>query len=211
MNSVLIRAILALLLLITIAHAQTPVLEWTMTFGESPDSSFVCNDAVLDQDGGFILVGSVQNISQQRSGPAMMKFDSMGVLEWFQVYWDRFPGGTAKAIRQEPDGSYRIGGIVLNNPADSSSIFVLHVDARGDTLYSHSTRGGGDILFTTERPFAAVTPEGGLLVSGWLSGNARLVCLDSSGERAWTHSYGGSSNDCFYGRACVNGGYVVPG
>ncbi|OYD15047.1 hypothetical protein CH333_06660, partial [candidate division WOR-3 bacterium JGI_Cruoil_03_44_89] len=138
---------------------------------------------------------------------------SLGDTLWTHTYggsdWD-----AAYSVQNTPDGGFVIVGFTASYGAGSADVYLIRTDSLGDTLWTH-TYGGSD---GDKGWFVQNTPDGGYVITGdtWSYGagihDVYLIRTDSLGDTLWTHTYGGSVNDCGYSvQNTPDGGYIIVG
>ena len=121
-------------------------------------------------------------------------------------------------IIQTTDGGYAtVGTNIFNATYTNQNIFVLKMDATGDTLWTRSYGGGG----VDEGIGITQTNDGGYLIGGSASSfgphapdstQAYLIKTDANGDTLWTKIYGGMGNEqLFYSIQKSGGGYICIG
>jgi hypothetical protein len=133
--------------------------------------------------------------------------------------WTRAYGGggydAAQSIQETHDGGYIVVGDTYSFGAGGRDIWLLKLDADGDTLWSR-TYGGADYEYG--RCVKQTTPDNGYVITGYTRSfgaggyDVYLIKTDADGDTLWTKTYGGSGLD--YGTSVqqtFDGGYVVAG
>lgn len=195
--------------------------KWANTYGEKIDkrakkkngSGNECFFTMETLDKGFLLVGEVHNFGAGESDVFVVKVNKDGDTMWSKTY-----GGTefdyGESAAATPDSGYVITGFTESFGAGLRDIYILKLDARGDTLWT-KTIGG----FSTESAKdIAISSKGDILITGFTfsygAGNsdAYLGKLDKFGNLLWEKSYGGIANDYGYSiDLCTDGGYIISG
>jgi hypothetical protein len=135
-----------------------------------------------------------------------------------QLSWARTYGGTnndfGNSIEPTLDGGYVIAGTTSSFGAGNYDVYLVKLNASGDTIWTRTYGGPGD----DEGYFAQQTSDGGYVVAGYTSsfgaGNddVYLVKTDGAGDTLWTRTYGGTGNDVGYSaQQTSDGGYIVAG
>jgi hypothetical protein len=148
--------------------------------------------------------------------------------------WDKTFGGSdldgLNALQRTSDGGYILGGYSYSlisgekteDPKGSSDYWVVKVDSAGNKEWD-KTFGGNDYdeLNTLQQ-----TRDGGYILGGWsnspLSGDKTegtrgtydfwILKLDSSGEKQWDKTFGGSNIDFLASlQQTRDGGYILGG
>ncbi len=182
---------------------------WDKTFGGS--SWDVGSSVQQTKDGGYIIAGY--------TGPWydvwLIKTDSSGTLEWDKTF-----GGTAGAydygysVQQTSDGGYIIAGYTQSFGAGDWDVWLLKTDASGNKVWD-KTFGGSDEDYGYS---VQQTSDGGYIIAGitksFGAGDADVWLLktDSSGNKVWDNTFGGSDVDYGYSvQQTSDGGYIIAG
>ena len=109
---------------------------WTRTFqkGDVNYGRAIDNTA----DGGFIIAGYTGSYSG--ADAFIIKTDSMGNEIWTKAYGG-IGGDYAYAVQQTTDGGYIIAGFTDSFGAGSYDIWILKIDALGDTVWTKTIGG----------------------------------------------------------------------
>ena len=222
-----------------LSKAQNPLLKmWDKNFGGLEDDEPTCFQQTLD--GGFIIGGFTYSgvggnkTEPLKNGPGifdywLIKTDSLGNKEW-----DRGIGGAngdqLYTIIQNPDSSFLIGGISASiisgdktQPSQGNYDFwILKLDKHGAILWDKDFGGiGADHL-------NVIVPvnDGGFLLCGNSSSGIGgdktqanqglldfwILKIDSSGNKLWDKTFGGSELDKLYtARQTMDGGFLLGG
>ncbi|HIA10730.1 MAG TPA: T9SS type B sorting domain-containing protein [Flavobacteriales bacterium] len=141
-----------------------------------------------------------------------------GVAIWIQgntangqPYFQKTYGGAAadegKSVWITSDGGYVIGGITESFGSGSDDIYIVKLDANGDTMW---TKASGTPA--SEKGYSIQqTADNGYIVGG-TNGSMYLNKLDVNGVSTWAKSYGGSFNDEGHSVQETSGnGYILAG
>jgi len=196
---------------------------WSNHFGGSNfDAAFsICNSINND---GYILLGNTASFGQGSKDIYAVKITNNGVEEWSNTY-----GGAAvdlgRGIVRTSDDAYVICGYTESSGAGEDDIYVLKIDANGDTLWtktvgtSHSETAE-NVIETSDGHYLIVGSTGIYDTPGVTSGNNReiyLVKMDSYGNVTnegiyWVMTSGqGSYDDGFDVCEAPDGGFVLIG
>jgi len=153
---------------------------WSQTYGgigQDRGSSVRQTD-----DGGFIAVGFTKSYGAGDSDLWLIKTDAQGNETWSRIY-----GGTASdygtSVRKTENSGFVILGCTKSFGAGLNDIWLIHVDAQGDSLWSR-TFGGTQ---NDQGNNLHVTNDGG------------FICVGS------TESYGAGSSDLWLIKTDENG------
>jgi len=134
------------------------------------------------------------------------------------ILWTKIYGGSevdmAYSIQPTSDGGFVVVGGTLSFGAGNNDIWLVKLDALGDTVWTHTYGGAG----SESGKSVEVTADGGYIVAGYVDitggGNYRVYLMrtDENGYVLWTNTYGGSSADLGYSvKTTSDGGYIVVG
>jgi len=185
---------------------------WTKSCG-GPGSYHACG--VLEtEDGGYTIAGTVWT-PDESSRYYLVKTDSGGNPLWEQTYGPEWQFW-ASALAQTSDGGYVIAGEVCYGD-DSNDIYVVWVDASGDTLWARTYEFRiGDNVSRIE-----ATDDDGFIICGTTilmppdSSDEFLIRINQFGDTLWTRTYGAQSSEEYSSgsavRQTLDGGYVIAG
>ncbi len=119
-------------------------LQWDQTYAQPHIQE--CHYAQITPDGGYILVGDADTLPNGLGNTDvwMIKTDSLGVMQWDQVY-----GGTkkdgGKTVENTSDGGFIIGGITRSFPnfpnKTDPNYFLVKTDGSGTIEWDLRTYG----------------------------------------------------------------------
>jgi hypothetical protein len=184
---------------------------WNKTYGGTGNDA--AYSVIQTSDGGYALAG--YTFSYGAGGPDywLVKVDSTGAKQWDRTY-----GGTANdwafSVVQTSDGGYAIAGNTNSYGAGNFDIWLVKTDASG-IMQWNKTYGG----VSYEISWSVVqTGDGGYAMAGYTQSygagyyDAWLVKTDSSGNKLWNQTYGGTNDDRVYSLIqTVDGGYALAG
>jgi Flp pilus assembly protein TadD len=178
---------------------------WAKTFGRSSRSSLsYVNSVQQTSDGGYIIAAY---------DAWLIKTDSSG-----NKLWDKTFGGSdldnAYSVQQTSDGGYIIAGVTESYGAGGSDAWLIKTDASGNTRWDKTFGGSNDDGAVSVQQ----TSDGGYIIGGWTSSyglggeDAWLIKTDSSGNKLWDKTFGGSDLDNAYSvQQTSDGGYIIAG
>ena len=196
---------------------------WSNHFGGSNfDAAFsLCK--TVNED-GYILLGNTASYGEGSKDIYAVKITNAGAEDWSKTY-----GGTGvdlgRGIIRTSDDAYVICGYTESSGAGEDDMYILKIDADGDTLWtktigtSHSETAE-NVIETSDGHYLVVGSTGIYDTPGVASGNNRdiyLVKMDASGNVTdegiyWVMTSGqGSYDDGFDVCEISDGGFVVIG
>jgi hypothetical protein len=188
---------------------------WAKTYGgQKQDQAY---DIQQTTDGGYIVAGYSRSFDTSANYQVyLVKTNVVGDTLWTRTY-----GGTqddyANSVQQTKDGGYILAGYTTSfiSGADSGSIYLIKANANGNLLWSKALGGtsqyndGYSVRQTFDKGYIVTGYSNGF---GDLNGDAYLFKTDSSGNVAWTKTYGSPGID--WGNSVKqtsDSGYVVAG
>jgi len=185
--------------------------QWNKTFGgtEYEDAYSVEQTS----DGGYIIAGSTSSYGAGSSDFWLVKTDSAGIKQWDKTF-----GGAsldmAFSVEQTSDGGYAIAGYTYSFGAGSWDYWLVKTDSSGNEQWN-KTYGGSSYDYGR---YARQTFDGGFIFVGYTKSygaggyDVWLVKTDSSGNKIWDKTYGGSSDDNGYSVSQdSDSGYIISG
>jgi len=144
-------------------------------------------------DGGFIAAGMYMSWPPRAY---IVKTDSLGNVEWDNVYFNYNWGRANCIIETSPDGYAATG--VWGVLGDTAFIALVRLDGNGD-ITSYDTSG---VQIQQSGYSLAQLSDGGFVVAGYaMNGfyfDAVLLRTDSSGDQLWTRYFGGDQAEIAY-------------
>jgi hypothetical protein len=198
---------------------STGNLQWNTTYGGAAwDYALSVQQT---SNGGFIMVGSTNDIINGQNKAWLVETDSAGNVQWNETYGDWLD--TLYSVQQTSDGGYIAAGgaeILVHNVITPVKGWLVKTDSTGN-LQWNKTYGGtkGDVL-----PSVRQTSDGGYIAAGYTLSfgpfrdpkhrvvNGWLVKTDSAGNLQWNKTYGGTQGgELFSIQLTFDGGYVAAG
>ncbi|HSG81385.1 MAG TPA: hypothetical protein VLC48_03970 [Gemmatimonadota bacterium] len=185
--------------------------QWTRTFG-GPGNDFGW-DVLATEDGGYMIVGFTNSYGAGGDDVFVIRTDAAGTQRWARTYGG--PGDErAWAFHPTEDGGYVIAAQTTSYGAGERDVYILRIDASGDTVWTRTLGGPGiDRIFAT-----APTEDGGSVFAGITNNesagelDATLIRVDADGQVVWARSYGGERNDIGHGvTTAPGGGFLLVG
>jgi hypothetical protein len=184
---------------------------WSKTYG---GSSYDWGYSVAQtSDGGYIISGATQSFGSGLIDVYLIKTDASGDTNWTRTY-----GGlhmdSGESVIQTFDDGYIIVGWTDSYSIGLSDVYLIKTDSIGDTLW---TKTYGDSL--SEWASSVIqNSDGGYTIAGVTYSfgagleDVYLLRTNSSGDTAWSRTYGSSGYD--WGLSVIratDGGYVIAG
>lgn len=184
---------------------------WTKTYG---DTGYEWGRSVLQtSDGGYIITGTTDSYGAGSYDIYLIKTDSTGDTLWTKTYGGINTDESCSFIKTNDD-SYVIVGYTNSFGAGSYDIYIIKINATGDTLWTRTYGEGGVDIGSAIN----LTSDGGYIVTGNTNSfgadsiDVFLMKIDSLGNSQWTKTYGGIEID--FGSSVqetYDGGLIVVG
>jgi hypothetical protein len=160
------------------------------------------------------------------SEPLTLLFELLFALVFFNIIraqapdtlWTKTLGGSGvdygSSVRETSDEGYIITGTTSSYGAGDADIWLIKVDASGDTLWT-ATFGGSnyDWGYSVQQ-----TMDGGYVIAGLTTSfgaggeDAWLIKTNTSGDTLWTKTFGGTDDDLAKSvQQTSDGGYIITG
>ncbi|HTW91178.1 MAG TPA: hypothetical protein VMH22_05660 [bacterium] len=153
---------------------------WARTFGGGGHNHGY--SVQIASDGGYILAGQTEG-GAGGGDVYLVKTDASGNQVWAKTYGGSQTDG-AHSIQRTADGGYIIAGMTASFGAGMFDVYLLKIDANGDTVWTRTYGGASSDVGDAVQ----VTSDGGYIVSGMTSsygagGNdVWLIKTDAQGE-----------------------------
>jgi len=192
---------------------------WDKSFGDDENDS--ASDVIQTSDGGYIIAGSFQHDTSQRSDDDayVIKIDSNGNTLWEKTYGGVDGGEGAASIKATRDGNFVFIGSTSSYSTGGASDFdfyLVKINADGDVLWE-KTFGGSD---WEKAGSMLVDDDGSFLMAGWtaspefgaVASEIFLAKADAAGNELWYKLYGWEHKDSAAEIIkAENGGYLIVG
>jgi len=155
-------------------------------------------------DGGFIVCGQTDSYGNGKEhSPDMwiIKLDEKGTKVWDKTFGG-MEGDVAYSVRQTNDLGYVIAGTTSSFGKGYPSMWIIKLDAKGDSLWSVLFEGS----IVSSAHSVGLTGEGGYIVAG--KGKENILKLDKNGNKEWGQHYGWIIYSVEQTR---DGGYIAAG
>ncbi|HDL02785.1 MAG TPA: T9SS type A sorting domain-containing protein [candidate division Zixibacteria bacterium] len=181
---------------------------WSKCFGGTGDDQ--ARSVRVTSDDGFIICGTTDSYGHGYSDIYLIKTDSLGDTVWTRAYGGS-GGESGYAVRETFDGGFIAIGATGSFGDGYSSLYVVRVDAYGDSLWANTYGGTGSDLGYAVEP----TTDGGFLLAGGTASfgsgytDGYLVKIDSDGNVVWQKTYGGIMDDRLYSMCTALDGTIM--
>jgi hypothetical protein len=185
--------------------------QFQKTFGGIGDESISIAQQTID--GGYVMAGTTKSFGAGGNDFYLIKLDADGDLIWSRTY-----GGNGEddvnSMQQTRDGGYVITGWTYSFRTGGYDIYFVKTNSSGDLQWSRTYGGAGANWANSIEQ----TTDGGYIISAGTNNfgaggqDVYLLRTDSSGNLLWSKTYGGSSSEQgFYVKQAIDGGYVITG
>jgi len=182
---------------------------WTRTYG----GTGYANGYHIQEtsDTGYIITGIIENQSYGDMDLWLLKTNSNGDTLWTRIYGMESLFDRGQYVYEMENGGYMVFGETSSFGAGEMDVWILRMDADGDTLWTRTYGGEEDDWLTCVQPTGQpIWTYCEMLVESWspsLGGN-QLVKIDTTGEIYSDHTIDGNLT---YMQEAWGGGYVVTG
>lgn len=182
---------------------------WTRTCGGANVDQG--NSILQTSDNGYLIAGWTMSFGIGGSDVYLLKTDASGDTVWTKTY-----GGSSNdyshSITQTMDGGYVVTGWTNSFGAGSYDVYLIKIDAAGDTVWTKTYGGPAEDYGI----FVAPTMDSGCVIAGLTSSygagsyDIYLIKTDFSGDTiGFTYSYGAGSADVYLIKTDTNGNAVM--
>jgi len=186
--------------------------EWDTTFGgANSDSARLIQQT---SDGGYILAGCTGSYGATcNSDFWLVKTDSEGAKQWDRTF-SGFCSDAAESVQQTSDSGYILAGYTDSYGDSGFDFWLVKTDSSGNKEWDKSFGGTNrDEAYSVQQ-----TSDGGYILAGntksYGAGGSDfwLVKTDSSGDKEWDKTFGGTSTELARSvRQTSDGGYILAG
>jgi hypothetical protein len=167
---------------------------------------------VETSDNGFAIAGITDVSNSGQSDVYLVRTNANGDTSWTRN-WGGGDDDEGHCVEQTPDGGFIIAGNTLSYGAGDSDVYLLRIDAFGDTLWTRTYGGSSGDWGRCVR----LTSDGGFVIAGHTSSygaglsDMYLVKTDAAGDTIWTRTYGLDHYEYCNAVVEVNNGYTLVG
>jgi hypothetical protein len=164
-------------------------------------------------DGGFIFAGTTYTFGTATGDLYIIKTDSSGTPVWTRTFGQEGVD-EGNSVMETQDGGYVVAGELYSTQTMSRDIYLVRMDATGDSLWTKTYGGFDRDVGWSVRQVA----DAGYIIAGFTesfgAGDQEVYMIRTNflGNTLWTRTYGGSERDS--GKSVwvtEDGGYVVGG
>jgi len=187
----LIAALMAMMVGVASAELDTV---WVNTYGGAAADGF--RDAIPTSDGGFIAVGYTYSFGAGDVDVFAVKTDAGGDTLWARTFGGPSPD-YGHSVCEAGGGDYLIAGYTMSSGRGGEDVYLIKIDAAGDTLWTRTYGGPG----LDEGRSVCLTGDGHILVAGQTQSygagesDVYLLKIDAAGDTVWTRFFGGAGAD----------------
>ncbi len=185
---------------------------WTRTFGgPGPDYAH----GVCESGGDYIIVGYTMSFGRGREDVYLIRLDAGGDTVWTRTY-----GGTeldeGRAVCLTSDGYILVAGQTRSYGAGESDVYLLKIDAAGDTVWTRAFGGAGEdwaesVCELADGAYGLSGTTGTMITTH----QAYALKVDQAGGLAWDYGFGSADpyreNYGTRGAAMADSGMVAAG
>lgn len=165
--------------------------------------------AVSTNDGGFLIVGSTDLSGSSDGSGWIVKFDSLGNMEWERTYGDA-NFNTINEIKNTADGGYILAGTKGSIAGSAGDFWLLKLNSNYDLEWEQVYDGETGDAANSVWP----TADGGYILAGSrkLNSDIWVVKTNSTGVMQWDKTINNYSWEIAYSiEQTSDGGYIVAG
>jgi hypothetical protein len=155
-------------------------------------------------DGGYIVSGQTDSYgfgTNLRPDMWIVKLDKTGNKEWDKTFGGR-EQDIAYSVQQTKDMGYIVAGSTSSFGKGYPSIWIIKLDAKGDSIWSRIYEGSiVSVAFSVRQ-----TADSGYIVAGL--GKENILKLDKHGNKEWGKHY---SRVLYSVEPTADGGYIAAG
>ena len=210
------RAALSLLMIFALfftaaCNDNQPLITWEKTYGGgSHDRAYSIQQAA---DRGYFVAAQTSSFSVGGYDYYIIKLDERGNKSWEKTFGGE-DAEIPRCIRRTSDGGCIVAGRTSSFSSGYCDFYIIKLDQNGNKSWEKVY--GGD---SWDDPWSIQqTADGGYVVAGFTESigaggkDVYIMKLDTSGERVWEKTFGGTLNEEAKSiQQTGDGGYVVAG
>ena len=184
---------------------------WTKTYDDNGDE--IGADILLEEDGGYIILGSTTSSGNEDSDILLIKTNSSGTKEWSHNYGIG-SNDIGQAILKSSDGGYLIQFLVEGYGSGNTAVGLLKIDYQGNVLWSKAFGGS---INTKSKMFSKINNYEYISACSQIdystnSSNAWLIKINDNGEILWEKVFGKNGIDkSFSVIPTLDNGFAITG
>ena len=186
-------------------------LKWAKYYGTNNEEQAI--GVGVGHGSGFVFIGFIRDFYITWADLIIIKTDENGNIIWQKQY-----GGSGLdygwAIRRTADGGYIAVGKTNSYGSGGYDVYLLKLDANGDTMWTRTYGGGSD----DNGAWVEQLEDGGYIIVGFTrsfgsgGSDVYLIRTDNSGDTIWTRTYDGTNDDNGSKvRICADQGFIIAG
>tara|TARA_B100001113_G_scaffold73503_1_gene57029 strand:- start:2234 stop:3700 length:1467 start_codon:yes stop_codon:yes gene_type:complete len=184
---------------------------WTKSFGGTESDNGT--DLLIDDNGGFVILGSTESYGNGGEDIYLIKTDINGNEEWSKTYGSG-SNDRGQSLIKTPEGGYLVRYIIESFGAGNTSVGLLKVSQNGDQIWTKTIGGSYGI---SSNSLQKISNGNYIMICslfnyGYNSFNAYLLQFNETGNIIWDVTWGHRENDHGLGvLQTKDGGFVITG
>lgn len=164
-------------------------------------------------NGDILICGVYENSIFGGTDWAAMRVNGTGEVIWAEIYGsNQYEDGTNLTAKVLNDDSFMLAGYVKSSANADRDVMFAHFDSNGQWSWSKEISSGGGQTHTPRE--ITQSPDNRIYICGstdfgFGSSDAFLIEVDLDGNVLWDKTYGGGSNDHFYGMMVDPSGDII--
>lgn len=193
---------------------------WEKTFVKRHEDRF--NTIQETDDGGYILTGTAESLTEKRYAAWLLKTDSEGNEVWNRTF-SLNTATNGVFGQQTDDGGYIISGCTYNYMITNPNAFLIKTDSEGNEEWNRTL---GNYISYDSLNCVRQTEDGGYIAAGetttygmanketWAAQfeDIWLIKIDAEGNEEWNRTFGDEGYDWTRSvQQTTDGGYIIAG